>query len=153
MPERSCLAACAPRVAHHLPTWLPLPAENAAACCEACLQTGRLRGAVDTAKAVLRLQSRLRFGSRASAEPYAAVGVRCKQALKAAYDAGADIRQEVRTSGGGWLRCGGRLLRSGGACLQGGHLTQPACPPLSPPSCRTLWSCRPPARPPTRCCG
>lgn len=66
------------------------------ACCEASLAAGRLRCAVATAAATLRLLSRLRFGSRASSEPYAAIGMRCKQALKAAYDAGAAITQEVR---------------------------------------------------------
>ena len=71
---------------------------RAATCCEAALAGGRLRCAAATARVALRLVSRLRFGGRASAAPYAEAAVRCKQALKAAYDAGAEVRQEVRAA-------------------------------------------------------
>ncbi len=69
------------------------------ACCEASLASGRPRCAVATAAATLRLLSRLRFGSRASSEPYADIGTRCKQALKAAFDAGAPISQQASGCG------------------------------------------------------
>lgn len=85
----------------HTPSPVPgnaRPAEHAVSCCEASLTTGNLRCAVATASATLRLLSRLRFGSRDSSQPYSAIGTRCKQALKAAYDAGAPITQEVRRS-------------------------------------------------------
>ena len=80
------------------------------ACCEDSLAAGRLRCTVAIAKATLRLLSRLRFGGRAASRPYAAVGVRCKQALKAAYDAGAPIAQEV--SGAGRAARGGARGRA-----------------------------------------
>lgn len=103
------------------PGLLPL-LEHAAECCESSLEAGRARLAVATAKAALSLLSCLRFGGANSAAGYAAVAVRCKQALKAAYDAGAAVTQEdivqlhttcARASGCLWLtpyfghRCAG----------------------------------------------
>lgn len=72
-----------------------LCAERAGDCCEASLRGGELALAAAAARAALSLLSCLRFGCGESAAPYAAVAVRCKQALKAAYDAGAIIAQEV----------------------------------------------------------
>ncbi|EFN60139.1 expressed protein, partial [Chlorella variabilis] len=75
------------------PGLLPL-LERAGDCCEASLRGGELALAAAAARAALSLLSCLRFGCGESAAPYAAVAVRCKQALKAAYDAGAIIAQE-----------------------------------------------------------
>jgi hypothetical protein len=66
-------------------------AEHSITCCEQALQAGCLDQAVATGKAVVCLLSSLRFGSPASAAPYAQAAVRVKQAIKAAYDAGAQI--------------------------------------------------------------
>ncbi len=71
-------------------------AESAAGCCEASLAAGAPQQAADTAAATLSMLSCLAFGSAASAAPYAAVGTRCKQALKAAFDAGVALKEEVR---------------------------------------------------------
>lgn len=78
-----------------VPCLLPL-LQRAAASAEQALAAGEPSTAAATARAAMRLLSRLDFGSHASAAPYAAVGVRCKQALKAAHDAGAPLSQEVR---------------------------------------------------------
>ncbi|KAI3429754.1 hypothetical protein D9Q98_010067 [Chlorella vulgaris] len=72
------------------PGLLPL-LEHSITCCEQALQAGCLDQAVATGKAVVCLLSSLRFGSPASAAPYAQAAVRVKQAIKAAYDAGAQI--------------------------------------------------------------
>ncbi len=63
---------------------------------EECLGRGQLAEAARTAHLLLDLLGRLRFGSRASAAGYADLAMRCKLALKVAYDAGAPILQEVR---------------------------------------------------------
>lgn len=73
----------------------PPAADKAAACCDAALADQQPSRAAATALAALSLASCLRFGGPQSAEPYAEAAVRCKQALKAAYDAGAAIAQEV----------------------------------------------------------
>ena len=69
-------------------------------CCEQSLRTGELRDAVAIGKAALCLLASLRFNRRSSAASagYAAVGIRCKQALQAACDAGAELSQKVRQS-------------------------------------------------------
>ena len=98
-----------PHTAH--PSRHPLPArpaDRAADCCEAALADRQPARAAAIALAALSLASRLRFGCGASAAPYAAAAMRCKQALKAAYDAGADITQEVR----GFAGVAGKLLVS-----------------------------------------
>ena len=71
-------------------------ADKAADCCEEALADGQPSHAAATALAALSLTSCLRFSGPHAAAPYAAAAVRCKQALKAAYDAGAAITQEVR---------------------------------------------------------
>lgn len=70
-------------------------AERSLERCEECLRRGQLAEAASTGRLLLGLLARLRFGSHASAAGYAALGTRCKLALKLAYDAGAPIRQEV----------------------------------------------------------
>ncbi|KAL4436101.1 hypothetical protein ABPG77_005549 [Micractinium sp. CCAP 211/92] len=76
------------------PGLLPL-LESVAGCCEASLAAGAPQQAADTAAATLSMLSCLAFGSAASAAPYAAVGTRCKQALKAAFDAGVALKEEA----------------------------------------------------------
>jgi hypothetical protein len=73
--------------------------EKAADCCEEALADGHPSRAAAAALAALSLVSCLRFGGPQSAAPYAAAAVRCKQALKAAYDAGVTVTQEVRGVG------------------------------------------------------
>lgn len=74
----------------------PSAAGKAADCCEDALADGHPSLAAAAALAALSLASCLRFGGPQSAAPYAEAAVRCKQALKAAYDAGAAVTQEVR---------------------------------------------------------
>ena len=135
------------------------PAEHAVSCCEASLAAGRLRCAVATAAATLFLLSRLRFGSRASSEPYAAIGTRCKQALKAAYDAGATITQEVRAGLWAWPPCQPVVHTSASHRCRSSHI--PTCrlqsltnfSSLHLHCCRTLSSCTAHARAPRPGCG
>jgi hypothetical protein len=84
-------------------------------------------------KAALRLLASLRFNrsSTASAAGYAAVGIRCKQALKAACDAGAELSQKVR-----WLPMCPALLIA--ACLVASLDSLGQCPPT-----RLLYSTPP----------
>lgn len=93
MPQASTLG---PATQHpHTPTGPAPAADKAAACCDAALADQQPSRAAATALAALSLASCLRFGGPQSAQPYAEAAVRCKQALKAAYDAGAEITQEV----------------------------------------------------------
>lgn len=114
-PGAGCVA-CAPAIPVHRLTRqpscpAPRHADRAADCCEAALDDRQPARAAAIALAALSLASRLRFGCGASAAPYASAAMRCKQALKAAYDAGADITEEVRGCAACaplktcWVRC------------------------------------------------
>ena len=134
-PGAGCVAFAPALPAHRLtrqpscPT--PRHADRAADCCEAALDDRQPARAAATALAALSLASRLRFGCGASAAPYASAAMRCKQALKAAYDAGADITEEVRGSAtcaplglagfAALLRCLAALALSHLVCRLCGH--------------------------------
>lgn len=73
-------------------------ADRAAECCEASLHGDQLPASVAIARAALSLLSCVRFSSGESAAPYSTVAIRCKQALLAAYNAGASVVEEVSTA-------------------------------------------------------
>ncbi|KAI3429774.1 hypothetical protein D9Q98_010087 [Chlorella vulgaris] len=75
------------------PGLLPL-LDRAAECCEASLHGDQLPASVAIARAALSLLSCVRFSSGESASPYSTVAIRCKQALLAAYNAGASVVEE-----------------------------------------------------------
>lgn len=98
-PKPLSLLISTPRPLNNTPPSHPCAdptADKAADCCEEALADGQPSHAAATALAALSLTSCLRFSGPHAAAPYAAAAVRCKQALKAAYDAGAAITQEVR---------------------------------------------------------
>ena len=117
---------------------------RAATCCEAALAGGRPRCAAATARAALSLLSHLSFSGGQAAAPYAQAAVRCKQALKAAYDAGAEVRQEVRPAlqpahpGLPGAVCSCALLAHSSAQHCTAHPRQPSTqlshPPTHPPT-------------------
>lgn len=100
LPEASCCTMAPPSDVHALAGAPPVPPSSAAERSlehgEECLGRSQLAEAARTARLLLDLLGRLRFGSRASAAGYADLAMRCKLALKVAYDAGAPILQEVR---------------------------------------------------------
>jgi hypothetical protein len=67
--------------------------------CEQLLTSRQQHAAASTGKAVLSVLSCLWFKHSEVAAPYAEVAVRAKQALKAAYDAGAHLAEDVSHDG------------------------------------------------------